>query len=286
MTNKIITANRLTATGKLDSLASSTGNYLPILLGRMDISMVSDGSDLLGSAATTPYWAFDHANGTVTKLTEGAGSFVRGVFNDSSSGTAWNKILFKFPTAIENEVYIQFYARKTAGGFPKFVKVYGKSSSGSSNTTFKGGDYVVGEITGISYGDGSTTSNDTTFGVSYAPGKDAESYVGGADRNTLPRSFEHGDTFQASEWGDGTVWHKFQFRLKYNSGTTALNEVNDGILESWIDGQLRVKATNIFNRHYSNLPIDYIEFLSYTQGAPAFTMDMKNITISKYGWID
>lgn len=283
MTSKSINANVLTSTGKLDSLAAADGSLRPILLGRMDVSMISSGASLVGSAANNARWEFNVQDGaSLTKNNDGTYDYVRGTYPAVTS--PWNKVLFTFDRRDETDIYVQFWARKSAGGMPKFVKFYGQNSGGYANTTFKGADYVNGTIDAIGYGDGTGTTNDSQMGVYYDTGRNTDFYTGRA--GALTRSFVNGGKFDVGEWGDGSSWQKFQLRVKFNSGTTALNEVNDGIVESRINNVVRCRGENIFNRHYSNPPLDKVEFLSYVQGAPAFTMDVRSITISRNGWID
>jgi len=286
MTSVTITPNRLTSSGLLDSSAAPDGGLLPVLLGRMDVSMVADGANLVGSAATTGPWEYNVSDGgNIKKYTDSGTPYARGLY--TAGATCNNYIRFIFPERTEKDIYIKFLARKSAGGMPKFVKFYGQilPTNQTANTTFKGADYVLGEITTVSYGDGSGTSNDSTFGASYDTGYDSDAYVGRS--GSLPRTFVHGGKFTAAEWGDGTEWHKFEFHVKFNSGTTALNEINDGCVECRIDGVMRCAAYNIFNRHYSNLPLNYVNVMDLVQGAyPTFTLDVKELTVSKYGWID
>lgn len=283
MTSKTINANVLTSTSKLDSLAAADGSLRPILLGRMDVSMISNGANLLGSAANNARWEFNVKDGaSLTKNNDGTYDYVRGTY--PAVAAPWNKVIFKFDRRDETDICVQFWARKSAGGMPKFVKFYGQNNGGYANTTFKGADYVNGTIDAIGYGDGTGTTNDSQMGVYYDTGRNTDFYTGRP--GSLTRSFVNGGKFDVGEWGDGSAWQKFQLRVKFNSGTTALNEVNDGIVESRINNVVRCRGENIFNRHYSNPPLDSVEFLSYVQGAPAFTMDIRSITVSRNGWID
>lgn len=286
MTSKTINANVLTSSGKYDSSAAPDGNPLPILLGRMDVSMVANDANLIASAANVGQWGFNVSNpngSTIIKKNDGSHDYVRASYTAGGAPDVY--VRFTFPTLV-NEYYATFYVRKSAGGMTKFQKAFGKYNGAGNvaNVTFKGGDYTLGEITTVSYGDGVSITNDTQFGASYDSGYDTDAYVGRS--GALPRTFVHGGKFTAAEWGDGSQWIKFQTRWKQNSGTTSGNEINDGLTEVYINGVLRCAAYNIYNRHYSNLGLDYVDFLSYTQSAPAFTMDIRGLTISTGGWID
>ena len=304
MTNVTINANRLTSTGKLDSSAKSDGNPLPILLGRMDVSMVADGADLLGSAANNARWLFDRQGGAgLTKQSDAGVPYVRGVYVDrSGGGMTWPSIYFNFPNgASPQEFYVQFYARRdgsVAAGC-KFVKCYGIVGGGGdyANTTFNNG-YSSSTISSVAYGDGTGTTNDNTELLYYNAGGTyqtvnrptegtwASGRFPSVPANQLTRSFVNGGAWTGTDWGNGTQWHKFQLRIKQNSGTTSLNETNDGLYEVWVDNVLRCAGYNIMNRNPINGRFYRIEFLSYMQDAAGFTLDVKNVTISTGGWID
>lgn len=292
MTSVTINANVLTEDGKLHGSAAPDGSRLPILLGRLDISMVADGVDLKGSAATTANWVFDHINSTIKKYTEADEPYIRAVYNDDLgiNASSWPSAYFFFPTGTApQELYFQFYARRNgAGGGCKFVKAFDKNNGTAyysiSNTTWNN-NYPSSDIGALIFGDGAGPQNDSNMALGYGGG------VGGGpirfpSQNVLPRTFHTGSGWTAAEWGDGTQWHKWQMRVKLNSGTSLITETNDGIYEVWIDGVLRCGAWNIMNRHFDSQGWNKIEFLSYMQGVLGFTLDMKNITISQHGWID
>jgi len=296
MTSVTINANRLTADGKLHGSAAPDGSLLPILLGRMDVSMVADGTDLLNSAADVPnVWKFDHSNSTLKKYTDGAGDpYVRAVYPDmSGGGTATPSINFYFNNLeAPQEFYFQFYARRngaTLGG-SKFVKAHDKNDGISpySNVTWNNG-YGSSDISSIAFGNGATPTNDNAFALWYETGHDDTSFLRtpSVPANVRTTSIVHGTTWSASDWGDGTQWHKWQMRIKANTGTSPETEINDGLFEVFVNGVLKLGAYNIFNRGYGSAPFGYLEFMSLSQApAAAFTLEMKKITISKNGWID
>lgn len=292
MTSKTITPNILLATGKFDSSAAPDGGLLPVLIGRLDVSMVADGVDLKGSAATTANWVFDHINSTIKKYTEAGEPFIRAVYNDDLgiNASSWPSAFFFFPTGTApQELYFQFYARRNgAGGGCKFVKAFDKNNGTAyysvSNTTWNNG-YSSSGISSIAFGDGTGPLNDNTIAAGY------NGNLGGPpmrypSQNILPRSSFAGTPFDVAEWGDGTQWHKWQMRVKLNSGTSLITETNDGLLEVFIDGVQRLGHYNIMNRHFDSQGWNKIEFLSYMQGVLGFTLDMKNITLSTGGWVN
>lgn len=292
MTNVTISPNRLTSSGKLDSSADVGGGLRPILLGRLDISMVADDIDLKGSIATSAQWTFDHQNSTIKKYTELGQSFIRSVYNNDLSINAgsWPSSYFYFQSGIApQEFYVQLYARRDGAilANSKFMKMYDPNNGGAnySNVTWNAG-YSTASIGAVSFGNGTGQTNDTQHVIGYANHSDVNLRYPSVPANVLPASFIHTSGWDATEWGDGSQWHKWQFRIKANTGTSVETEINDGIFEVWVDGIQRLGAYNIMNRHYGSAPFSKIEFLSYSQGRPSFTLDMKNITISTGGWID
>ena len=304
MTNITITTNRLTSSSKLDSSAAFGGSPRPILLGRMDVSMVADGTDLKGSLATTANWAFDHGNSTIKKYTEGGQAYVRAVYNNDFNINvgSWPAIKFLFSGGESpQEFYFQFYARRD-GSVPagcKFVKCYGivGGDGNCANTTFNNG-YGTSYIGSIAYGDGTGLTNDNAEALFYEAGHFYETNLRPSFNtvqsgrypsvagNILPRTFAHGGEWTDANWGDGTQWHKFQMRVRQNTGTSSTDETNDGLYEVWVDNVLRCAGYNIMNRNPINRRFYQIEFMSYMQGVVGFTLEMKNITVSTGGWID
>jgi hypothetical protein len=186
------------------------------------------------------------------------------------------------------DVYVEFWARMPGAlhGL-KFLKVFGGNAGGDTqsyaNTTFAldytGVDY--GCMYQVSFGDGTGIANDTANVVNF-DGSNPE-YVG--------RSYGRGavvQTPQKSRWASsnwGTSWHHFRLRAKYNSGTSAANETADGAYYVEIDGNVYVNATGLFNRNFSNAPIDRIEIFGWSQsGSEAFSVQYDDLTISTGGF--
>lgn len=162
-----------------------------------------------------------------------------------------------------SDIYIQFRAKMPASKHGiKFCKIFGQNSNGYANFTF-GLDYTGldnGGFLGVSYGDGTTTSNDTQCVIFFDSTR--VSYVGRAPSPVILRPMDA--DFASTDWG--TDWHTFKFRIKFNSGTTAVDEVADGAVYVEIDGNVYLNATGLFNRHYSNGPIDRVGIWNATQG--------------------
>lgn len=190
--------------------------------------------------------------------TAGGNNSIKGICPATDGITDGCVLGLDIPSLNLSEVYIQFRAKFR--GTPhaiKFCKVHGQASGGQANCTFglSGG----GAMTQTSFGDGSGTGNDTAqvinlSGVSHQLGRNSGAGV------LTPQS----SPFTQGMWGND-VWHNFKVHVKFNSGTSALNEVANGLFYVEIDGLVYVNATGLFNRHYSNLPIDYISFFDVAQ---------------------
>lgn len=75
-------------------------------------------------------------------------------------------------------------------------------------------------------------------------------------------------------------------KAKFNSGTDASNEVADGEFYLEIDDVVWVDAKNLFNRHYSNLPIKKVELFGWSQSRPAdFELWYDDVRISTGGFV-
>ena len=186
-----------------------------------------------------------------------------------------------------NELYFDFWAKMPGVKFGlKFLKIFGVGNGvvGYSNTTF-GLDYTgvdLGAMYQVSFGDGSSIFNDTANVINF----------NGTYKNWIGRSYglpnnnvyTINKNFGSADWG--TNWHHFRIKLKYNSGTTAQNEVNDGEYYVEIDNIVYVDAHGLFNRHYSNQPINYVGFLNWTQaGTQPFEIWLDNIRITRGGFL-
>lgn len=176
-----------------------------------------------------------------------------------------------YPPAGLTEIFVTFKAKMTNPHAIKFFKVFGVNSAGNyANATF--GLSAGGQMTQTSFGDGSTIANDTQNVISLTG---SGSSIG---RSPAPIvSTPQNAAFTAI--GDGN-FHTFKIRYKRNSGTNALNEVADGIFYVEIDGLVYVSATGIFNRHYSNGPIDRFYLFGYAQDNDyAFDMTVDDVNV-------
>lgn len=190
-----------------------------------------------------------------------------------------------------NHVYVDFYAKmpNSKQGL-KFCKIAGQvNGSATANITF-GLDYTGidrGGMVYVGFGDGTTVTNDTQNGVWLDGTNNNVLYGHGVGRSEGLSGYSvvtpKNTNWASSNWGTG--WHRFQFYVKFNSGTTALNEVNDGEIKVIIDNVTYIDAKGLFNRHYSNLPMDVIHLFEWAQtGTSSFDVWMDSLRVSQNGW--
>jgi hypothetical protein len=187
------------------------------------------------------------------------------------------------------DVYVEFWAKLPGAkqGF-KFLKIFGGEIPGqiyTNNTTFglnyTGGNEGNGAMYQVSFGDGRSPDNDTA-NVIFLDGSNPE-LIGRSYGKATVRTPQR-DYFGPEDWG--TDWHHFRVHAKFNSGTTAANEVNDGEYYVEIDGKVYVDATGLFNRHYSRGPIGAIAFFDWAQGGTEpFEIWYTDIRISTGGFL-
>lgn len=290
--NVVLTVGGVSDTYTITTLASSGAT----LLTRLSTATIPIGNATVPSAVNG--WTMGYYQGaTLSVANDGTYDYLRAQFPIPGAGQNFFAGGYT-PASLQQELFIQFYARMPGVKQGcKFIKLFGDSANSGSeyaNTTF-GIEYGTGNINAVSYGNGVTVggyTNSTTFTRSLA--NDTQSVVDydpSATWNVDPRSRDSGSVvtqngvFSASSWGTG--WHKFQLRAKLNSGTTALNEVNDGAYEVWIDDVLQVKALNMWNRHYLNAFYGTINLFGWSQtGTQAFEVHIRDgMTVSTGGWV-
>ncbi len=185
------------------------------------------------------------------------------------------------------DVYVEFWAKMPTSPKQglKFLKIFGQrlQPTNYANTTF-GLDYTgvdFGSMYCVSFGDGTGSENDTANIILFD----------GTSRNLVGRSFgtasiqtPQNTLWASSNWGD--TWHHFRIHVKFNSGTSAANEIADGAYYVEIDGDVYVDASNLLNRHYSNGPIESIALFGWTQTNTApFEIWYDDVRISTGGFI-
>lgn len=186
-----------------------------------------------------------------------------------------------------NDVYIEFLAKMPSEykGGCKFLKVFGVGSprTSLSDTT------ISTDYTGVDFG----SIRQILFGDGTSPVSDGQNVIrlDGTNPSFAGRSYRTAEidtpqmsAFPSSAWG--TAWHHFRVHVKYNSGTTAANEVADGEYYLEIDGKVYVNATGLFNRNPVDGPISYIEFFGWAQKNPhPFELYFDDIRISTGGFM-
>lgn len=235
------------------------------------------------------YWTLGAVNGgTVSRNTVTANNYansagsVRGQYpgplNDVACYSGYDISSYN-----SSSVFARFRAKMPSAHKDglKFWKVFGQDGPGGvANCTF-GLDYTGitrGGMMGVYYGDGATANNDTQNGLLFT----GEITEPNRALGTIVLNTPQDRYFTASDWGSD--WHKFELGVKFNSGTTALNEVPDGEFIVRIDDVLWLQATGVFNRHYSNPPIDKVEIFGHTNSTSAFEIWYDNIEVAVGGF--
>ena len=167
----------------------------------------------------------------------------------------------------------------------KFVKIFGQrlTPDNYANTTFEtnytGGDY--GSIGQAEFGDGTSLTNDSGNAINF---DGAYPQWIGRSYGTAVVQTPQMSAFSSTDWGTG--WHHFLIHVKFNSGTTAQNEVPNGEVYLAIDGKVYVDATGLYNRNPANAPIDFIGFFGWAQKDPQpFQVYYYDIRISTGGFM-
>ncbi|MHB1541014.1 MAG: hypothetical protein ACYCV6_09500 [Steroidobacteraceae bacterium] len=253
-------------------------------------TLVSLPSTLLNN---TPGWSIGAQNGGavgVQATTGPTGSTVDALVGDYPlPGTGADYIWANYSVASLNteDVYIEFWARMPAAKEGcKFVKIFGQNlvQGSYANTTiatnYTGVDY--GALWQVAFGDGTSVANDDQNVIN----------LNGTNPQWIGRSYgtavvqtPQDSLFSSADWGAG--WHHFLIHVKFNSGTTAQNEVPNGEYFLEVDGKVYVDATGLYNRNPADGPIDHIGFFGWAQGDPsAFQLDYYDIRISTGGFMD
>jgi hypothetical protein len=167
----------------------------------------------------------------------------------------------------------------------KFLKVFSinDGTRGYANTTFglnnDASMYLI-------YGDGTQNENDAANKINFDgayPQWTGRAYGLPGFSLSTPQMRD----WTAADWGE--EWHLIEIHMKFNSGTSAANEINNGEYLVRIDGQTYVDAKGLFNRHYSNQPIESIGLFGWSQGdgpIPGFEIWIDDLQVSLDGWVD
>jgi hypothetical protein len=243
------------------------------LIARADWSL--HGTTPTSIAPGANWLIYGGASAQYTKV----GDYLQGLYADNTSGGFSGGASIEFGTEFANlqEVFIEFDSRQPLAQKTgcKFCKIH-NDENGTANTTYgcEGGN---GDMIGVSFGDGVSEGNDVANLFLY----DGTNQVW-TGRNAGIATFQYKSPAENFVWDSN--WHNFKIIHKYNSGTTAGNEVPDGRIFIMIDNVLRASATNIFNRHYTNgKRPTRITLGDWAQGNQASEVNFRNVKISS-GW--
>jgi len=243
-------------------------------------------------------WGFGSQNGGSVGIStdtgknfSGSSGSIKGSYPIANGdGYVWGS--YSLAPLNTRDIYVEFWAKMpNAKQGLKFLKVFGayNGTNNYANTSFSldATGIETGGMVYVAFGDGTATANDTQNGVWLAGTNDSERAYHGVGRsaNVATILTPQNSVWPASAWGKG--WHRFRFHVKFNSGTTAANEVPDGEVYAEIDGLVYVNAKGIFNRHYTNLPIDRVELFGWAQsGTTPFEVWYDNVRISTGGFVE
>ncbi|WP_331344891.1 hypothetical protein [Cellvibrio sp. UBA7661] len=209
---------------------------------------------------------------------------LKAVYPVSKGGGIYGWASFDMTPYNTYEVYVEFHARmpKEKQGI-KFLKIFG-----GANTTF-GLDYTgissgKGSLYQVSFGDGTTTQNDTQNVINLNGNN--PSWIGRSYGKAVVNTPEK-KGFTAADWGD--KWHHFRFKVKFNSAIknsdNTYTEINDGEYYVEIDGKVYVDATGLLNRHPTNGPITKVALLDWAQNVDkSFEIYYDNLKITTGGF--
>lgn len=250
------------------------------LIGRADWSLHGlVPPTIAGYESTTGWWSFNDGLTSIAKVDD----YLELVYPTTTGeiyatgGLGFDLVDLQIP-----ELYVDFYARMPSaqkGGF-KFCKFFGSAGGGApsevANCTW-GFIYGSAVMEVLAFGDGTTLQNDSNNVIFYdgsSPSLIGRSY-GTAVVDTPVGSF----TFDNN-------WHRFQMRMKYNTGTSSGNEVANGEFELLIDGVRRLLAVNVFNRNPAN-PRYFDKFTigDWAQYAQGMTINYRDVNVSVGGWV-
>lgn len=252
-----------------------------------------------GTVKSVPGWGIGNQGGGVVVVSQDP---VEQISKDSRSalkatypvgnGNIYGWASFDMTPYKTDEVFVEFSAKMpNAKQGLKFLKIFGSkgtNGSGYANTTFAL-DYTgvatgKGTLGQIGFGDGTSIENDTQNVISFT----------GSNPSWIGRSFgvatvltPEKKAFTAAEWG--TEWHRFRFKVKFNSVVKNANgtftEINDGEYYVEIDGREYVNAKGLLNRHSLNGPISKVALLDWSQNIDtSFDIWYDNIIISLGGF--
>lgn len=229
-------------------------------------------------------WSSTAFNGSSVGVVDDAAApnlkAVKAMYPISGAGSTFVDFDFNMSALGIYDVYIEFKVKMgTVAGALKLLKVFSvNGGSDYANFTMQPDWNSAGFMKQIAFGDGTGTENDSGNVVRFDGTN--PSWAGRSYPSTALISAP-----QAAGWNITAGYQTVKVHLKFNSGTTALNEVADGEIYVEVDGDVYMNATGLFNRHYSNGQIDRIGFFGYSQNnAAALDTYLTDIVISTGGF--
>ncbi len=264
---------------------------------RAEVVIIGQQDFESGVVPSTNGWSFGAQSGGQVSVStvansnlNGSRGSLRGIYPKPGTGGVFIWGSWDLAALNLNDVYIDFWAKMPNAKYGlKFLKVFGQRAGNTNNvanTTF-GLDYTgvdYGAMYCVSFGDGTTASNDTQNVINF--NGEYPDWIGRSfGKPSLSLLSPQKRIWSSSNWGD--TWHHFKIHIKFNSGTTQSTEVADGEYYVEIDDKVYVDAKGLFNRHYSNLPIQNISFFDWTQGGGyPFEIWYDDIKITTGGFFD
>jgi hypothetical protein len=241
-----------------------------------------------------PGWTFTTVKGaslgvesTASPTVTGANvNALEGSYPVAGAGSQYIMVNYNLESLHAEDIYIEFWAKMPgAKGGCKFMKIFGDqtAATGVANTTigpnYSGGDY--GSIYLVTFGDGTGLLNDGQHSI-WLDGQNPQSI--GRSYGTATVLTPQDSAFSSADWG--TAWHHFRIHVRFNSGTTAQNEIPDGEAYLEIDGKVYADATGLYNRNPANGPIHSVGFFGWAQQDPdPFQVWYYDIRISTGGFL-
>ena len=259
---------------------------LPLLAQPVTSVAVQPPPQSFETSKTPPFWSIGAYDGAILEFDSTSahcGRYSLKATYPVATGGAYAQVHYDLRRYRTREVDVSLWARMPdATQGLKFIKIFGgyDGKGGYANTTlgldYSGNDPAhPGGVWQVSFGDGSGVANGGNNAIN----------LSGAYPEWVGRSYGlPGNVVitpqNAPWWNWDKNWHHFFFHVKFNSGTSAATEVNDGEFRVEIDGVTYVEAKGLFNRHWSNKPIDRVEFFGWAQnGTSPFNIAIDEVTI-------
>lgn len=257
-----------------------------VLIARADWAQHGLTPTALPGYAGTTSWIHWEGGASITQN----GTFARGVYPDTTGSNVNGGFALQLDESLAiDDIYIQMDVRyplaAPAKQGLKFLKFFGAdgdnvSTFGSANFTFNPQYDNNGIWDWVAFGDGTTTGNDTTNAIFFT--NTNPTWIGrsfGLPSVSISRPANSNFQFDSN-------WHTIKVNARYNTGTSAGNEIPNGRFYVEIDGVVHLDAQGFFNKHPQNKRIfKSLELFGWTQNTQAFTIDYRNVRVSTGGFL-